>query len=343
MIPLTVSASWEDEDVNIAELGLSETATAWLRGRETAADVELPQDREAVEMLTFCGVSERDREDMLAARPDPERDAHWWVVLQAIAAELDRGMDQAVGANGFTGWPKLTGTPVGSFVVPWALLSRLPRLLDVHMRRGIPESVSKASASVLGSVLATHRKVTGRAGLGLFALWGPPLRFRGADIQLGRHAFTRAQFALGDGPAGYGLMIHVPPIGPLDSTASEDSIASAERSFAQWYPEEPVTLFSCTSWLLDPQLGEYLHPESNILRFQRRFSLLPELPSADPDEGDRSMMTFGLQMRDPEGALRPEDLARVPQDTTLQRAFVTHLRSGRHWAKRTGIRFPAAA
>lgn len=45
-------------------------------------------------------------------------------------------------------------------------------------------------------------------------------------------------------------------------------------------------------------------------------------------------MRLGLQLPVPEGAL---DLASVPQDTSLQRAFVAHLRAGRHWYQRTGM------
>jgi hypothetical protein len=322
---------------------LSEKAVAWLEGLEPTADVKLPDDGEAVELLEFCEVAEQDRDDMLAARPDPSRDADWWTVLRAMAGDIDRGMDQAIEASGFKAWPVMSDSPVGSFVAAWALLSRLPRLVDVHAQRGVPESITKASASSLGGVLSTHREVTGRAGVGLFPLWGPPLRFRSADIQIGRHSFTRAQLALGDGHSGYGLMIHVPPIGPLDPAASEESIAAAEQFFAQHYPEEPMTLFSCTSWLLDPQLREYLRPESNILRFQRRFALLPHLPSDDPHEGDREMMRLGLQLTPPETSFKPEDLDRIPQQSALQRAFVAHLRSGRHWATRTGIRLLTAA
>ena len=313
----------------------------WLGGIEPAVDVRLPDDGEAAKMLEFCAVAEQDRVDMLAARPDPSRDADWWTVLRAMAGDLDRGMDQAIEATGFKAWPVMSDSPVGSFVAAWALLSRLPRLLDVQARRGVPESVTKASASSLGEVLSAHREVTGRAGVGLFPLWGPPLRFRGADIQLGRHSFTRARIAIGDERPAYGLMVHVPPIGPLDPTASEESIAAAGQFFAQHYPEEPVTLFSCTSWLLDPQLAEYLRPESNILRFQRRFTLLPQPPPEDQHEGDREMMRLGLHLTPPEVSPTPEDLDRVPQQSTLQRAFVTHLRSGRHWSTRMGIRLPS--
>ena len=98
-----------------------------------------------------------------------------------------------------------------------------------------------------------------------------------------------------------------------------------------------MSAFVCTSWLLDPQLAEYLPDDSNIMRFQRRFSVLPLLPPDDPSEGDREMMRLCLQLSPPAGALGDEDLARVPQKTTLHRAFVSHLRSGRHWHSRTGV------
>ncbi|TDD27436.1 hypothetical protein E1218_10660 [Kribbella turkmenica] len=96
-------------------LGLSENAVAWLGGLEPASDVRLPDDVEAARMLKFCGVSEQDRDDMLAARPDRSRDADWWTVLGAMVTDLDRGMDQSIEASGFMAWPVLSEAPVGSF------------------------------------------------------------------------------------------------------------------------------------------------------------------------------------------------------------------------------------
>jgi len=305
--------------------------------------VRLPDEAES--LMEFCGVSETDRRDMLAARPDPVNDPDWWAVTAAMVCGLERDMGQPVPSTGFVAWPRVpaSASPVGLFAWAWALLANVPRLLELHAQRGVPESVSVATTAALGGVLGTHRHITGRSGVGLLPLWGPPLRFRGADYELGRHSFTRTQLGLGDGVSGHVLMMHIPPIGPLDAEASEQSVASAVESFAQWYPEEPVTAFVCTSWLLDPQLGEYLRPDSNILRFQRRFSVLPLLPPEDASEGDRELMRLGLQLSPPEGALTEDDLARIPRDTTLQRAFVTHLRSGKHWHNRTGILHSALA
>ncbi|MBP2354060.1 hypothetical protein JOF29_005170 [Kribbella aluminosa] len=48
-------------------------------------------------------------------------------------------------------------------------------------------------------------------------------------------------------------------------------------------------------------------------------------------------MRLGLHLPGPPGPFTEQDLAAVPQDTTLQRAFVEHLRAGRHWHGRTGM------
>lgn len=318
-------------------LGLSTKARALLRDMPVGDGVRLPDDAEA--LLEFCGVADCDRREMLAARPDPNAHPDWWAVLSALASGVERDLEQPVPSTGFKSWPTVlaSSSPVGLFVAAWALLANLPKVLELHAEHGVPEDVSAATFSALGGVMGTHRHIFGRPGVGLMPLWSPPLRFRGAEYQIGRHSFTRAHLGIGDGVSGHVLMIHIPPIGPLDAQSSQESIAAATRMFDSWYPDEPRTAFVCTSWLLDPQLAEYLPAESNILRFQRRFTLLPLLPPADPSEGDRELMRLGLQVAPPDGALTAEDLARVPQQTTLQRAFVTHLRAGRHWHIRTGV------
>jgi hypothetical protein len=308
-----------------------------VRFQAVESGLRVPDDAEA--LLEYCGVNAADRQEMQAARPDPDRDPEWWTIASSLAGEVERDLGLAVPSTGFRGWPAVPrdAPAVGLFAGAWALLANVPRLLQLHADRGVPESVTVATISALGGVMATHRQVFGRAGVGLMPLWGPPLRFRGADYEIGRHDYTRTQLGLGDGVSGHLLLIHIPPTGPLDVQASEESVATAVESFKRWYPEEPIAGFACHSWLLDPQLAEYLRPDSNIIRFQRRFDLLPLLPPEDPSEGDRELMRLGLQLPVPDRALTEGDLGGLPQDTTLQRAFVTHLRGGRHWYGRTGM------
>jgi hypothetical protein len=236
-----------DVEEAAGRLGFPAAARTWLSALPVSDDLQLPENPQA--LLDFCAVVDDDQREMLAARPDPKAHPEWWAVVSAMAASLEQNLDKPIPSTGFQGWPVVpaASSPIGLFAAAWALLSALPRLLALHERRGVPDALSRATASALGGVMGTHRHLTGRPGAGLMALWGPPLRFRGADLQIGRHSFTRAELGLGDGVAGHVLMIHIPPIGPLDPRSSERSVAEASRLFERCYPDEPVTAFVCKS------------------------------------------------------------------------------------------------
>ncbi|MGW6196387.1 acyltransferase domain-containing protein [Kribbella sp. NPDC055110] len=318
-------------------VGFTKRDQTRFEGLEVDTDLQLPEDAE--EVLAYCGVHSADRHAMLAARPDPDRDPEWWAITSALAEEVQRDLDLALPPTGFRGWPAVPrdASAVGLFAAAWALLANLQRVRELHAQRGVPDEVTVSTVAALGGVMQTHRHVFGCAGVGLMPLWSPPLRFRGTDFEIGRHAFTRTQLGMGDDVSGHVLSIHIPPSGRLDAQESEESVATAVESFKRWYPEEPLAGLVCHSWLLDPQLAEYLRPDSNIMRFQSRFDILPLLPPEDPAEGDRELMRLGLHLAVPDHELTDEDLDNVPQDTTLQRAFVKHLRAGGHWYGRTGM------
>src|SRR5262249_22697493 len=96
-------------------------------------------------------------------------------------------------------------------------------------------------------------------------------------------------------------------------------------AFNGLHSDEPPLVATCTSWLLDEQLSEYLPAGSNIMRFAQRFELVPG--SLNYDEGILNFV-FGAGLK--------KELDDLPQRTTLERAVVEHIRSGRHWRLRTG-------
>ena len=73
-------------------------------------------------------------------------------------------------------------------------------------------------------------------------------------------------------------------------------------------------------FLLDPQLRTYLPPDSNIVRFQDRFTLA--YVSTEKADQDVLSFVFGNDQL---------PLDQLPQRSTLERAVVAHLRSGGHW------------
>jgi hypothetical protein len=98
-----------------------------------------------------------------------------------------------------------------------------------------------------------------------------------------------------------------------------------QTSFHNIQPDGPPRIATCTSWILDEQLAEYLPTDSNILSFQRRFTIVP-----GARDNDEAVLHFVF------GSERPKELNALPQRTTLERAVVEHLRRGRHWRMRTG-------
>jgi hypothetical protein len=325
-------------DLDLAQGGLDmpEGTVRWLRELQPAADAGpvLPDDGEAERLLENLEVPPSDRADVLAARPDPRADKAYGEVLDRLYRAFIPTIGRPVTTEGFAGWPRLTTDAADAkarHLYVWAYLALLPTVRRHHHERGVPDDVSWATLS-LALALRAHRDLAGHNGLGLTHQWGPPIRLRGAYYRLGRLDFNRAELSFSNGPGGFALSVHIPASGRFDQAAVEESIAAAREFFPRHYPDEPVTFFTCDSWLLDPQLAEYLPADSNILAFQRRFTLVPRRVDGQVATGDGAIMRFVFGRQD-----AAEDvLDDLPQDTKLQRAFVAHLRAGRHWDERTG-------
>lgn len=203
-----------------------------------------------------------------------------------------------------------------------------------HRELGIPDDISWETLSFLGRAMAAYRKRHGSAGIEL-THWDR-LRFSGWLYQAGRLEFTvywlctrpkeagplfwyddEAVARLGPGfrkgdPA---LGLHVPASGPLAPAECDESLRRIRAAAPGMFPGEPLGIATCTSWMMDEQLAEYLPADSNILAFQRRFEMVPG--ALDNDDAIRRFV-----------AGQP--------GTTLGRAVEEHLRGGRHWRLRTG-------
>jgi len=187
-------------------------------------------------------------------------------------------------------------------------LDRVEAARRLHAERGLTDEESWATLQDLPRHAHLDRLLHGSPGLRTG--WWVELAFSGRLFELGRLQFE---------PRDGFLNVHVPEEGgPLTPAACDASFARARELF----PEQREA--RCTSWLLDPQLAELLPETSNIVRFQRRFELLHE-----GDVEDARVLEFVFHTLDP-------DLDTLPQETSLQRAIVAHLRGGGHLSGPTG-------
>jgi hypothetical protein len=317
-------------------LGLGDDHRSWLEELAAAGPLTpptvLPGPAAAAFLLKRLGVSPADAADLTRAWPSPDRTPEVWWLLARCHRRIVGDLGQT---SALAPWPSLPRSlgALGRLFYAYVFLAAVPDVRRWHRQRSIPDDVSWATLADLGRHLAVYRRVHGEGGLEQPS-W---LRahFRGALYQLGRLQFCRSQipyepavlerlkvgFRHGD-PA---LDLHIPEEGPLTPEACDRSLGWARDFFPRHLPAERYRVAICTSWLLDEQLTAYLKPTSNIVRFQRRFNLLP----GDAGDGDDDVLMFVFRRAAPA-------LDELPQRTSLERAVVAHLSAGHHWKVRTG-------
>ncbi|RZT78356.1 hypothetical protein EV382_1539 [Micromonospora violae] len=282
----------------------------------------LPAKGDAPAILDRLAVPPDDAAEIIAGWPDPDS-ALWtpelrWLLDRSIA--LVRA--DLAGYDWLPPGPELPRDrgPAWRHLYVYAYLALVDVARGYHRDHGIPDAVSWVTLADLGRNLAIDRRMRGE-GWPVMQSW-LTLHSRGSVYELGRLQHQR-----GDGAIG----LHIPDSGPLTPAAVDASLDEARAFFPRHFPDERYTAFSCGSWLLDPQLREYLPEDSNIVRFQRRFALEPYQASEGPD-ADIEVLRFGFRTLS-------TPLDELPRRTVLQRAIIDHLRAGGHWHWRHG-RFP---
>lgn len=114
------------------------------------------------------------------------------------------------------------------------------------------------------------------------------------------------------------LNIHIPEGGRLGFSECESSICTARKFFAEYFPDYDYKGFVCDSWLLDPGNGEFMNPESNIMKFPNLFCTVFK-PHKTNKEIIRRL--WGAQNE-------KRNYILLPEDTDLQRRTKKYLLSG---------------
>lgn len=68
--------------------------------------------------------------------------------------------------------------------------------------------------------------------------------------------------------------IHIPAGGKLTPDIVDASIQEAKQVLPQFFPDMNIRAIVCQTWFLDTQLQDILPPESNMLKFQKKFDLV---------------------------------------------------------------------
>jgi AcrR family transcriptional regulator len=294
--------------------------------------VVLPDPDDTVSDLLRLAVPHEDIDAIVACLPVLREEGPLRWLLERCVHLLAQGMDHPKAGPRFPTFPNQS-KPVRRYFYVFVFLAMLPQLRKLHRQRGIPEYVSWLTLTELGRRVAAHRRFHGIGGL------RDPNSlvhsFTGTLYQLGRLQFERTTLhkRLGPSIAGGGLpdrpgdpclSVHIPEhCGPLSPQACDDSLAAARDFFAHHFPHERYRIAVCGSWLLDTQLADYLPADSNIVQFQRRFTIRT-FPA-----NDHTIVRFVFGRDE-------SDVDQLPRRTTLERAIIDHIKAGRHWRSGSG-------
>jgi hypothetical protein len=206
--------------------------------------------------------------------------------------------------------------------------------------RGTPEHVIDASMNILVQHSATYERKWGE--LGVEAGWWMLIVLRGELLQIGSLEFHLVSLGVGTlSPEWYdesvaealgpgfcrgdpSLGLHIPQDADLSPEALDRTFHEARAVLGQLWPVEHRRLATCRSWIMDDRLVSILKPNSNLVKFQQRFELVPGWV-----EGDDDVLDFVFRL--PSTAFSD-----LPQGTSLERAVIAVLQRGEHWHTRSG-------
>lgn len=268
-------------------------------------------------LLDWCGADPDDADDAVKALGALDGGARETAdrLYQSIAADM--------GGLKWLRWPEPPAAHPLLGLYP--LLAAVPDMLDFHRGRGVDEDLSRRVLADVGEKLRLNRRLHGRAGLDV-ANWFTG-HVRGALYQLGR-----LQFCVEEPDAEPFVGMHIRGEGgPLTLDAVRDSVEWALEFFPAVFPERysgpEDVVFTCESWLLDPQLRDWLPERSNIPGFGALFDLQGEGGPA----GNRYDLWRFVFARTEDAKV--EDL---PRDNSLQRAVLAGIEAGVPWRNRLG-------
>ncbi|MEV6169949.1 acyltransferase domain-containing protein [Streptomyces sp. NPDC051954] len=302
----------------------------------------LPDTDALPEILLDLAVPHEDINELVALRRTLTADAGAMRLLEECVQVLVSDIGEVEKGPQLS--ELVAGAPaaLGRYFAVYVFLAALPHTRAYHRARGIPADVSRRTLADLGRNMAVHRRRNGRGGLHVVNWLS--YHFRGELYQLGRLQFERARLGertasalaaagLDVAPGAACLNLHICDFhGPLSPAACDRSLALAREFFARHYPEERWQVAVCHSWLLDPQLKQYLSGDSNIVRFQERFRVAWEDREDGQDGEDREDLRHAdaepVQFVFGNPDLPVESLSRR---TSVERAVGDHLRVGGHW------------
>lgn len=187
---------------------------------------------------------------------------------------------------------------------------------DRYSTMGIPDSVYFDTMACFRRFLQETHRATGQWQFDR-AFW----TYRQLNMSLFRIGELEYEIL----PQEQAISLHIPSDACFTPERIDASLEEARQFFARYYPQCGAYKYVCESWLLSQPLRSLLKPESNILRFQKRFEILEEFP----EDQEFYQWIFNASPNTP-----PVDLA---ENTSMQRSVKALLLRGGNVGAALGV------
>ncbi len=151
-----------------------------------------------------------------------------------------------------------------------------------YAKQGIDDKILYDTLSDLVYWTGIHDSLTGE--LGLSEVNWVKNHLSGKLFRLGRLQYCFGECggdidALGIKKGEKIIEVHIPAGESLELSACEASVEQARAFYKTYFPQENYRCFTCSSWLLDDTLIHFMKETSNIIKFQRMFTLVSKKES----------------------------------------------------------------
>ncbi|MBE6884192.1 MAG: hypothetical protein E7487_06265 [Ruminococcaceae bacterium] len=127
--------------------------------------------------------------------------------------------------------------------------------------------------------------------------------------------------------------LHIPGNGvPFTPENVDETIRETKEFLASYFPDFRYKAFTCSSWMLDPQLWDMLGDSSNLVHFGKRFHMSPA------KSGGKGVFYFVFKQPTP-AELSNEYFSSLPGETRLHRLLKQHYLDGKYIYEVTGYFF----
>ncbi len=133
-------------------------------------------------------------------------------------------------------------------------------------------------------------------------------------------ALSKDEWSLLLGPDTPTLGLHINRGADFSPAAVERRLDCMCHFLDTYYPEIQPRIFTCISWLLDPQMQSFLNENSNIVSFQKRFRYLPRVCNG------KGVFFFIYSIPNEQ----EPDLDTLETKSSLQAGIVSHYKAGKY-------------